>query len=157
MPKKTKVYVDTSVWNFALETIRPDSIMTYEFLQIISNQNVYDLFISELVDSEIRDAHQERKENLIRLIETCKPTILKQTNDAFKLAETYVSEKLIPEAYRDDAMHIAIATINRCEFLVSWNFKHIVRAKVIRGVHLINHRKGHGLIELVSPREFLGK
>ena len=73
------------------------------------------------------------------------------------LASIYVNEGLIPEKHYDDALHIAIATVNRCNFIVSWNFQHIVKAKVIMGVHHINHREGFGLIEIVSPQLFLGK
>ena len=35
MEKPIKLYIDTSVWNFALETERKDSILTNEFLQLI--------------------------------------------------------------------------------------------------------------------------
>ena len=55
----------------------------------------------------------------------------------------------------NDAIHIAIASLNHCDFIVSWNFKHIVRAKTIKGVHVINLREGYSLIEIVSPREFV--
>lgn len=157
MEKPIKLYIDTSVWNFALETERKDSITTYEFLKSVGGHNEYSLIISNLVEAEIKDAHDKRKEELLSLIETFKPEIIYSNKEAFDLAETYLSEKLIPENFRDDAVHIAIATVNHCNFLVSWNFKHIVKAKVIWGVHLINHREGYGLIELVSPGQFLGK
>ena len=44
-----------------------------------------------------------------------------------------------------------------CDFIVSWNFKHIVRAKTIKGVHVINLREGYSLIEIASPREFISE
>lgn len=157
MGKSIKLYIDTSVWNFALETDRPDSIVTYEFLKSVSNNSEYSLFISDLVEAEINDSQNKRKEELTKLIEIFKPALVYPDENALKLASFYVAEKLIPETFKDDAIHIATATVNNCDFLISWNFKHIVKAKVIWGVHLINQREGFSLIELVSPKLFLGK
>ncbi|OGI06934.1 MAG: hypothetical protein A3I68_03880 [Candidatus Melainabacteria bacterium RIFCSPLOWO2_02_FULL_35_15] len=157
MEKSIKLYLDTSVWNFALEADRPDYIITYEFLKSVNNSSEYSLVFSNLVEAEINDAPSKRKEELTKLIDIFKPVIVYSNEEAFNLAEIYISEGLIPENYRDDAIHIATATVNHCNFLLSWNFKHIIKARVIWGVHLINHREGYGLIELVSPKQFLGK
>lgn len=105
---------------------------------------------------EINDAPEKRRSDLLRLIERYKPKILYTEQDSFTLADVYISEKLIPSKFKDDAVHIAIVSTNELDFLASWNFKHIVRAKTIKGVHIINLRKKYGLIEIVSPREFLG-
>lgn len=157
MPKKTKVYVDTSVWNFALEAERPESLLTNDFLRHLRVNDDYAIFVSDLIKTEINNAYEIRRKQLEELIEAFQTETLVSNDEAIKLAEIYVAENLIPAQHNADANHIAIATISHCEFLVSWNYKHIVRAKTIRGVHLINSRKGYGLIELVTPREFLGK
>lgn len=156
MYKELKLYLDTSVLNIALEVIREESNLTKEFLEQASKEN-HNLYISDLVENEIGDAYELRKRELIRLIRELKPSLLYSTEEAISLAEIYLRENLIPLKSRDDAIHIAIATIHRIDFLVSWNFKHIVRARTIKGVHLINLREGYKLIEIVSPREFLGK
>lgn len=91
------------------------------------------------------------------LIEKYKPLLIYTSDEAISLAELYIKEKLIPERFTDDAVHIATATVNHCDFLVSWNFKHIVKASTIKGVHNINFKEGYGMIEIVSPNQFLGK
>jgi predicted nucleic acid-binding protein len=53
-------------------------------------------------------------------------------NESRELAETYLKEKILGKASLDDAYHIAIATVNRLDLLVSWNFKHIVNYDKIR-------------------------
>jgi hypothetical protein len=45
-------------------------------------------------------------------------------------------------------------TINRADFLISWNFKHIVNIQRIRGYNSINLKNGYKLLEIRSPREF---
>ena len=156
MAKQIKLYLDTSVWNFALETERSGSALTSEFLELLQSHE-YIVIISDVVQAEILAAPELRKNQLKELIDLINAEIVVSEKEAENLASIYVNEGLIPEKYYDDALHIAIATVNRCNFIVSWNFQHIVRAKVIMGVHNINHREGYGLIEIVSPQPFLGK
>lgn len=67
------------------------------------------------------------------------------------MAEQYVSSRIIPAKYEDDAFHIAMATIFDCSAIVSWNFTHIVKLKTIIGVNGINLGLGFREIEIVSP------
>lgn len=157
MPKPLKLYVDTSVWNFALEKQRHEYSFAREFFNLVKKKRKYEIFVSDLVHGEIMDAHEGRKRFLRNLLAKHKPLNLEATEEAFKLAIIYVSENIIPRNHQDDAIHIAIATINKCNYIVSYNYKHIVRAKTIRGVHIINQQRGYDLIEIVSPREFVGK
>ena len=54
-----------------------------------------------------------------------------------------------------DAEHIAIATINRVDVLVSWNFRHIVNLQKIRGYNSVNLKYGYSLLEIRSPLEVI--
>ena len=156
MERPIKLYIDTSVWNFALETERADCLLTNEFLESINNRE-YSVFISDIILSEILNAYESRRSKLQELLNIYGYTMLNLDDNARELANVYINEGLIPKNEINDAQHIAIATVNRCDFIVSWNFKHMVRAKVIMGVHHINHREGYELIEIVSPQQFLGK
>ncbi|OGI08963.1 MAG: hypothetical protein A3I68_03760 [Candidatus Melainabacteria bacterium RIFCSPLOWO2_02_FULL_35_15] len=155
MYKKVKLYIDTSIWNLALETERDESILTHDFLEIHSKSKNNLLVISEVVEVEVNRAYDTRRKHLLKLIEKYKPEVLIPSNEAYALAKIYISEGLMPANAINDAIHIAIASLNHCDFIVSWNFKHIVRAKTIKGVHVINLREGYSLIEIVSPREFV--
>ena len=156
MEKPIKLYIDTSVWNFALEVERADCLITNEFLQLIRSKE-YSIFISDIVLSEILNAYEPRRSKLQELLNIYGYEKINVDDDTKELANIYISEGLIPQNEVNDAQHIAIATVNRCNLLVSWNFKHMVKAKVIMGVHHINHREGFGLIDIVSPEHFLGK
>jgi len=70
------------------------------------------------------------------------------------LASEYIAEKVVGQTSFADCLHIAIATINRADYLISWNFKHIVNVQRIRGYNSINMKNGYHLIEIRSPREF---
>jgi len=77
------------------------------------------------------------------------------TPEALRLAQTYVAEKVVGETSLDDCIHIATATLNKVDMLVSWNFKHIVNIYRIRGYNSINLRLGYGILEIHSPKEIV--
>jgi len=76
-------------------------------------------------------------------------------DDSRELAETYLNEGILGKASLNDAYHIAIATVNRLDVLVSWNFKHIVNYDKIKLFNSINLRLGYPMIEIRSPKDFL--
>jgi hypothetical protein len=69
------------------------------------------------------------------------------------LADIYVSEKIIPQKYRTDGLHIAIATVNDLDMIISMNFQHIVKRKTILATGKINNLNGYRAIEIYSPME----
>ena len=54
-----------------------------------------------------------------------------------------------------DAEHIAIATVEKADIVLSWNFKHIVNIQKIKGFNSINLKEGYQLLEIRTPREVL--
>jgi hypothetical protein len=75
--------------------------------------------------------------------------------DASKLADTYISEKVVGKTSLEDCRHIALATIYRVDVLASWNFKHIVNLDRIKGYNSVNYRLGYPMIEIRSPKDLL--
>jgi hypothetical protein len=80
---------------------------------------------------------------------------LETTGEAIDLANEYISEKVVGQTSFADCLHIALATIYRADFLVSWNFKHIVNIQRISGYNSINIKNGYKQLEIRSPREFI--
>ena len=67
----------------------------------------------------------------------------------------YEREAFIRKGARLDLRHLAVATINGVDAVVSWNFRDMVNIKTRRAVHSINLRLGFPLIEIVSPEEVI--
>lgn len=78
------------------------------------------------------------------------------TDEAIKLAKQYVHENVVGKTSFDDCLHIAVATIQKADILVSWNFKHIVNVYRIRGYNSVNLRAGYQTLEIRSPNEIIG-
>jgi hypothetical protein len=55
------------------------------------------------------------------------------TEDTVELAMTYIKESVVGKTSFDDCLHFALATIHKADYLISWNFKHIVNVERIRG------------------------
>ena len=72
---------------------------------------------------------------------------------ASKLADAYIAEGVIPLKYRNDALHLAIATVNGLDMIISMNFQHIVKRKTVKLTGAINVLNGYQAIEIYSPME----
>ncbi len=75
------------------------------------------------------------------------------TDGAIQMAEKYIAAGAIGAAHRIDARHIALATVNDVDVLVSWNFRHIVNVWRIRTYNAVNVALGYRALEIRTPRE----
>lgn len=71
------------------------------------------------------------------------------------LAEIYLDNNIVTVNYREDALHIAIATVAQVDVLLSWNFKHIVNLNRIIQFNAVNLKEGYKPLEIRSPQEVL--
>ncbi|UXE67146.1 MAG: hypothetical protein KA713_00650 [Chryseotalea sp. WA131a] len=106
-----------------------------------------------MTQDELENAPAKVKE-LVRGLKIGSTEFLDTTAEAVELATEYITEKVVGQTSFADCLHIALATINRADFLISWNFKHIVNVQRIRGYNSINIKNGYRQIEIRSPREF---
>ena len=66
-----------------------------------------------------------------------------------------MKQNIVPSKFRDDALHIATATVINVDVLVSWNFEHIVNLNRIRQFNSINIIEGYKELEIRTPQEVL--
>jgi len=81
--------------------------------------------------------------------------ILPVPDEADKLAAAYIRHGILTEKSIDDATHVAACTVAGVEYLVSWNFKHLVNAERKKGFHAINLLHGYRNVSIVSPSELI--
>jgi len=153
--KKIKYYLDTTIFNFVFaEGDMEKRDITLKFFRDLplSAEGIY---ISDEVIREISRASEPRKSQLESLIRETNPLLLDIDIEAEELAERYIKEGIIPERYRSDAIHIAVAVINGIDVIVSWNFEHIVKLKTRVMVDGVNKLLGYHEIEICSPEEVI--
>jgi len=111
------------------------------------------LLFSTVTQDELENA-PEKVKNLVKGIKEKYTEFIEATEEAVELASAYIDEKVVGQTSFADCLHIAIATINKADYLISWNFKHIVNIERIEGYNSINLKKGYKQLEIRSPREF---
>ncbi|MDR3329411.1 MAG: PIN domain-containing protein [Prevotellaceae bacterium] len=148
---KQRIYIDTSVIGGYHDAIF--EMATRQLFERIANKE-YDIYFSEINDAELVNAPPQVKAVKDMIPADCLHFI-ETTEEVKALALLYISEKILGKASRNDAYHIALATVYRTGCLVSWNFKHIVNFDKIKMFNAINLRLGYPLIEIHSPLEFL--
>ncbi len=146
-----KVYVDTSVFGgcFDAEFDEWSNKLIEEF-----KLGFKVLLISDLTFKELEGAPADVK-NLVGEIPGEHKEYVILNDEARDLARHYIEESVVSEGYLVDAQHIAIATVNRVDVLVSWNFRHIVNLTKIKLYNSVNLKYGYSLLEIRSPREVL--
>ena len=136
---KPSVYIETSVIGYL--TSRPRQDVTVAGHQKTTKlwwstaARRFELFVSQLVIRECSDGDPEAVKERLNGIDGI--PILPLTSDAESLAAALVQGHAVPESQPNDALHIALAATHRVQYLVSWNFRHIVNASlrpVIEGI-----------------------
>ncbi len=154
--KKLRLYIDTSVLGGLFDTEEPKRVNTAETLLQLISDGVYEGFISLLTIAEILEAPEKIYEKLKDRISESGLIILEETDESVSLANVYLKDGAIPEKYRDDARHIAIGVFHGVDYIVSWNYKHMVNIRIRRLVNSANLRMGYSPIEIISPEEVTG-
>lgn len=147
---KQRIYIDTSVFGgYFDKEFKDHTVPLFERIK----EGEFVVFYSTVTQDELEYAPEKVKE-LVRNIKSEMVMFLEVTEEAVELASEYIEEKVVGQTSYADCLHIALATINRADFLVSWNFKHIVNIERIRGYNSINIKNGYKQLEIRSPREF---
>jgi predicted nucleic acid-binding protein len=152
MPKQSpKVYADTSIFGGAFDERFSDA--TWKFLELIRKGN-FELVISDVVREEISGAPPP----VVQLYKEFArfAGIAEVTEDALVLRDAYQAAGILGPRWRTDALHVALATISRCEIITSWNFSHIVHFEKIPRYNAVNALRGFDPVRIHSPLELIG-
>lgn len=108
--------------------------------------------ISSLVLDELSAVRKKLlRDKLIGLVSTF--NILPATREARDLARKYVQAGVVVETFFVDALHLAVASAHGLDYLVSWNFRHIVNVRTRSLVNAVNVNNGLRPLEIVAPPE----
>jgi predicted nucleic acid-binding protein len=148
---KQRIYTDTSVvGGYFDEEFKEATVKLFERLD---NYEII-FVVSDLLDVELINAPKQVREHLLNY-SADKFQRVELTEEAIKLADTYISEKVVGKSSLEDCRHITMATIYKVDVLASWNFKHIVNLVRIKGYNSVNLRLGYAMIEIRSPKDLI--
>lgn len=156
MPKQS-VYIETTVVSYL--TARPSRDLIVAAHQQVTEEwwentlSLLDPFVSPIVIEELSRGDEASAK--LRLEKIVRFPVLEITNEVRDLAELYFKRIPIPDKARGDAFHLAVATYHGMDFLVSWNFTHILSARVRAVIQDINTIRGISTPIICTPEELM--
>lgn len=154
---KSKVYIETTVVSYLVARSSADATVaswqraTRQLWEEYADR--FEFVVSDIVENEVKSgdptAAYQRLEILSDLM------VLETLPEADVLAQKLVDADAIPKNYRADAQHIALATVHRVEYLVSWNHKHIVNANKLQQINRVCQQAGWQPTIICTPIELM--
>ncbi|MFO8058586.1 MAG: PIN domain-containing protein [bacterium] len=146
--RKQRIYLDTSVIGGYFD---PEfELWSKEIVRDFRNGK-FCLVMSNVTAAEIEHAPepvQELHEELSSISD-----LLEVNEEALELLAAYEERNILSSRFRNDMLHIALATVAEVDVLVSWNFRHIVRLDNIQRFNGVNLELGYKTLAIYSPRE----
>ncbi len=150
------VYVETSIPSFYHEVrIEPEMIArrqwTREWWRVARGR--YDLVTSPAVVHELERGDYPSRSECLELIASL--PLLAVEPAVMEIAEAYIARHVMPADPAGDALHLALASFHRCDFLVTWNCQHLANATKFGHIRRVNTLLGLYVPMLVTPLELL--
>lgn len=110
-------------------------------------------FSSSITFDELANA----PENVRALFESAFPpdSLVSVPDEAEQLAAHYITQAVLTPKYTDDARHVAACTVARIDYLVSWNFRHLVNVQREAGFNAVNLLQGYPPVRIINPLELI--
>jgi predicted nucleic acid-binding protein len=145
------IYLETSVVGAYLdrgESFRRDLTMRWWEHEMKN----FRAFVSPLVTRELERTREPYRRSYLALIKNLPQ--LEVTEEATILADGYVARGIFQRKYLGDALHVALASFHKVDYLVTWNFGHLANVHRQSRIKLFNTTAGFFAPEIVTP-EFL--
>lgn len=119
-----------------------------------AKQGAFDCYTSEAVLYELESGEHPNKEDKVALIEDC--VLLEITDDVREIVEVYIAHYLMPRDELGGALHLAVASYHKMDYLLTWNCNHLANANERRHIRSINERLRMHTPEILTPLELMG-
>ena len=149
--RKQKIYLDTSVVSYLYQEDVPEKMQDTLKLWDIFKRQRYEVYISDIVLNEIYECNEEKLQILLNYLNQIEYTVIRTDKDTIELAEKFIDFGILKQKSFDDCQHIAAAILAGCDIITSWNFKHIVNVKTVRGVKTITTLEGYKDLLIYPP------
>lgn len=152
-----RVYVETTIPSFYFDTrTAPVIAARREWTRQwwTDAELRFELVTSLAVIGELQNGPSDKHSEWLDLIKEL--PVLSIDPEVEDIVETYQNHKLMPQDPVGDALHLALASYHKCDFLVTWNCQHLANANKFGHIRRVNTRLGLFVPALVTPLEMLG-
>jgi predicted nucleic acid-binding protein len=143
------VYIETTIPSYYCDNrpaLSADIARTREWWDV--ERGSYECFTSPVVLDELSTGKYPAQAACLALVNDL--PLLAVVPEALEIAEVYQARRLMPQSPIRDALHLALASYYRLDYLLIWNCRHIANANKTRHLELINERLGLSAPRLVT-------
>ncbi|MCL2140966.1 MAG: PIN domain nuclease [Dehalococcoidia bacterium] len=146
-----KIYLDTSVISHLDAKDTPEKMADTLRLWELLEERYYSVVLSDIVFDELEACEENKRKLLLGYMKKVHYEMVSAGSDVRTLARKFISFEIPKEQSFDDCRHIAAALVAGCDVIASWNFRHIVNVKTIRGAKIIAALEGFKDIIVCTP------
>lgn len=146
---RQRIYVDTSVIGGCFDTEFAEA--SWAVIDMAKSGKMV-ILISDILLAELENA-RDRVRAVLANLSREETYDAATTDEAIFLWRSYLNAGVVSDTSKNDALHVAIATVHKADVIVSWNFKHFVNVDRIRRFNAVNLTLGYQTIDIRSPDE----
>ncbi len=153
----SRVYIETTIPSFYHEVrVEPDMVARRVWTRQWwdEHRSAYELVTSDAVVDELERGDHPIKAEALSLIEDV--ALLPVTAAVADIVEAYILHRVMPGDPLGDALHLALASYHKCDFLLTWNCRHLANANKFGHIKRINTLLGLFVPALVTPLQLIG-
>ncbi|MDR3200804.1 MAG: hypothetical protein LBT68_05035 [Spirochaetales bacterium] len=150
---KLKIYLETSIFNLYFDRHPINAAKREEAVKLFEQIKAgdYIAYTSTIVTDELdRDAEPKRSD-MLKLRDKYALVQLAVNGEVDRIAELYLAANIIPQKHFSDAYHIAMTTAHELDYILSFNFEHIVKNKTLDMVSKVNFQHNYKMIGIYPP------
>ena len=156
---RAKLYLETTIPSYLVGRPSRDLLVAahQEITRVWweSRRSAFELYVSELVVQEVQAGDALLASQRLEIIRDVPK--LAVSSEILELAEDLITAGPIPRKAAGDAADIAIATVYGCEYLLTWNCRHIANAELHRAIRRVVEDYGYEVPSLCTPEELMGE
>ncbi len=154
---RKRIYIETSIPSFYFEIrTEPEMIARRDWTREWWDHHAhkYELVTSDAVFEELNEGDYPIKKDALSLIDDL--LVLEIDRSVIEIVKAYVANKAMPKDPTGDAMHLALATYYKCDFLLTWNCNHLANPNKFIHLSAVNALLGYITPQLTTPYAMLG-
>lgn len=147
---KQTVYVETTIPSYYCDDrdeLKGDIARTRTWWD--KERSDYECFSSLVVIDELSTGTYPNQKQCLALVEEI--GLLAVVPEVLGIAAAYKVQRLMPNDPAADAIHLALASYYRMDYLLTWNCRHIANANKVRHLEALNVRMGLSVPILATP------
>jgi len=151
-----KIYVETSIPSFYYEIrSEPEMVARRNWTRQwwLECRHEYEVVTSDAVIDELSRGDYSTKNDALNLVKDL--PFLPLETAVYEIVQTYLQHRLMPKDPLGDALHLALASYHKCEFLLTWNCKNLANANKFTHIKRLNTQMGLFIPTLITPLELL--